>query len=101
MKALKGKLKEWSNTSLGYLRMQKVQILNELAVLDTVMENRILTESEAALKATLLTDHEKHLKNKESIETKIKHFGYRRKTETPIFSRRWPVRIKEAIILTN
>ncbi|WMV25624.1 hypothetical protein MTR67_019009 [Solanum verrucosum] len=45
--------------------MQKVQILSELAILDTVMENVILTKSKAALKATLLMDYEEHLKNEE------------------------------------
>ncbi|KAG5593808.1 hypothetical protein H5410_035040, partial [Solanum commersonii] len=34
LKALKSKLKKWSNTSLGNLRIQKLQILNELAILD-------------------------------------------------------------------
>ena len=61
LKALKGKLKEWSRTSLGNLGLQKVQILR----LDALMENSVLTEEESTVKGSLIMNYEEHLKNKE------------------------------------
>ena len=54
IKALKGKLKELSTTSLGNLGLQKVQILSQLAMLDAVMENRVLSEEESPIEASLI-----------------------------------------------
>ncbi|KAG5594948.1 hypothetical protein H5410_036180 [Solanum commersonii] len=70
---LKGKLKEWSRTNLGNLGLQRVQILSQLAMLDAVMENRVLTEEESAMKASLIMDYEQHLR-RDSMNTKIKSF---------------------------
>ena len=64
LKALKGKLKESSKTSLGNLGLQKVQILSQLAMLDAVMENRVLTEEESTMKASLIMNYEEHHKMK-------------------------------------
>lgn len=73
LKTLKGKLKEWSRTNLGNLGLQRVQILSQLAMLDAVMENRVLTEEESAMKASLIMDYEQHLR-RDSMNTKIKSF---------------------------
>lgn len=65
LKALKGKLKEWSRTNMGNLGTQKTQILSELVRLEAIQENRVLTEEETTLKASLLMEYEEHLKNEE------------------------------------
>lgn len=65
LKALKGKLKEWSKIVSGNLLVQKVHILSWFSTLDTMMESRVLTEKESAMKASLLMEYEEHLKNEE------------------------------------
>nr|XP_009608246.1 uncharacterized protein LOC104102270 [Nicotiana tomentosiformis] len=65
MKSLKGKLKEWSRSSQGNLGLQKTNMLNQLAMLDSTLEYRALTEEESVKKASLLMEYEEHLKNEE------------------------------------
>uniref|UniRef100_M1CD35 Uncharacterized protein n=1 Tax=Solanum tuberosum TaxID=4113 RepID=M1CD35_SOLTU len=48
LKALKGKLKEWRKTIQGNLKMQKANVLKQLADLEEIQEQRALEEREIA-----------------------------------------------------
>jgi len=65
LKALKGKLKEWSRYEQGNLKLQKNNLLNQMAVLESHQSNRILTEEEIEKKPTLFMEYEGCLKNEE------------------------------------
>lgn len=65
LKALKGKLREWSKSCQGNLKAQKSNLLKQLAVLDRVLEVRSLTEGEMVDKTSLLLKYEELLKNEE------------------------------------
>lgn len=65
LKALKEKLKEWSKEERGNLQIQKTNLLNKMASLDSLMENRALTEDEVSLKATTFMEYEELIKNEE------------------------------------
>lgn len=64
MKALKGKLREWSKSNQGNLKVQKSNLLNQLAVFDKILESRNLTKEELVEKAFVLMKYEL-LKNEE------------------------------------
>uniref|UniRef100_M1BXT6 Non-LTR retroelement reverse transcriptase n=1 Tax=Solanum tuberosum TaxID=4113 RepID=M1BXT6_SOLTU len=53
LKALKEKLKEWSRSDQGSLKLQKSRLLNQMADLDSILDSRIMTEEEIAKKAEL------------------------------------------------
>jgi len=65
LKALKGKLKEWSRNEQGNLNLQKNNLLIQMAELDSHLNSRALTEEEIAKKATLFMEYEGCLKNEE------------------------------------
>ncbi|KAG5631925.1 hypothetical protein H5410_003642 [Solanum commersonii] len=58
LKALKDKLREWSKTSQGNLASQKQSVLNQIAELEEVQDQRALHEDEIQLKADLLIEFE-------------------------------------------
>ena len=58
MKALKDELREWSKTPQGNLASQKQSILNQIAELEEVQDQRALNEDEIQLKADLLVEFE-------------------------------------------
>lgn len=58
LKALKDKLREWSKTSQGNLASQKQSVLNQIAELEEVQDQRALHEDEIQLKADLLVEFE-------------------------------------------
>ncbi|XP_047257605.1 uncharacterized protein LOC124889670 [Capsicum annuum] len=64
-KALKGKLKDWSRMEQGNLKLKKNSILNQMAEIESLLNNRALTEKETARKATLFMEYEGCLKNEE------------------------------------
>ena len=65
LKALKGKLKEWGRNEQGDLKLQKNNLLNHMAELESHQSNRVLTEEEIEKKATLFIEYEGCLKNEE------------------------------------
>lgn len=65
MKALKGKLKEWIKEERGNLSLQRSNLLNKMTTLDSIMDCRVLTKEEAALKAATFLEYEELLKNEE------------------------------------
>ena len=50
---------------MGNLGTQKTQILSELARLEAIQENRVLSEEETIVEASLRMEYEEHLKNEE------------------------------------
>ncbi|XP_070017179.1 uncharacterized protein [Nicotiana sylvestris] len=66
LKALKGKLKEWSRSSEGNLGLQKSKLLSQLAGFEATQQLRALTEEESVRKAVTLMEIEEQLKNEES-----------------------------------
>ncbi|WMV15498.1 hypothetical protein MTR67_008883 [Solanum verrucosum] len=56
LKALKGKLKEWSRCDQGNLKLQKSRLLNHMADLDSILDSRILTEEEVAKKGETIVE---------------------------------------------
>uniref|UniRef100_A0A0V0HVN8 Putative ovule protein n=1 Tax=Solanum chacoense TaxID=4108 RepID=A0A0V0HVN8_SOLCH len=66
LKALKGKLKEWSKEEKGNLLLERSILLNKMATLDSIIDNRALTGEEAALKAITLLEYEELLENEET-----------------------------------
>ncbi|XP_016487802.2 uncharacterized protein LOC107807866 [Nicotiana tabacum] len=65
LKALKGKLKEWSRVYEGNLGLQKSKLLSQLAGFETTQQLRMLTEEESVRKAATLMEIEEQLKNEE------------------------------------
>lgn len=65
LKFLKGKLKEWSRTYQGNLGLQKQSILRQLAELEKVQDQRLLTDDEAYLRAVLTVEFEENAKREE------------------------------------
>lgn len=65
LKALKGKLKEWSKTNRGNLKQQKQMVVNHLAEYDMIQNQRISEEGEIASKIDLTAEYEKIAKNEE------------------------------------
>lgn len=59
LKALKGKLKEWSRNEQGNHKLQKNKLISQMAELDSCLENRTLTEEEIAKKANLFMEYMK------------------------------------------
>ncbi|WMV40391.1 hypothetical protein MTR67_033776 [Solanum verrucosum] len=62
LKYLKGKLKEWSRTRQGNLGLQKQSILNQLADLERIQDQRQLTDDESYLRAVLTVEFEDNAK---------------------------------------
>ncbi|KAG5589142.1 hypothetical protein H5410_039656, partial [Solanum commersonii] len=62
LKYLKGKLKEWNRTRQGNLGLQKQSILNQLADLERIQDQRQLTDDESYLRAVLTTEFEDNAK---------------------------------------
>ncbi|XP_070016488.1 uncharacterized protein LOC142182619 [Nicotiana tabacum] len=67
LKALKGKLKEWSRVYEGNLGLQKSKLLSQLAGFETTQQLRALTEEESVRKAATLMEIEEQLKNEEIV----------------------------------
>ncbi|WMV36297.1 hypothetical protein MTR67_029682 [Solanum verrucosum] len=67
LKALKEKLKEWSRSDQGSLKLQKSRLLNQIADLGSILDSRIMKEEAAAKKAELYLELEEVLKNEESV----------------------------------
>lgn len=65
LKALKGKLKEWSREEKGNLSLQRSTWLSRMAAMDIIIERRALTEEEASEKAATFVEFEELLKNEE------------------------------------
>lgn len=65
MRLLKVKLKEWSKTVHGNLGMQKKSILNQLADLDLIHDQRTLSDDESYLRAVLTVEFEENAKREE------------------------------------
>ncbi|WMV57474.1 hypothetical protein MTR67_050859 [Solanum verrucosum] len=65
LRLLKDKLKEWSKTVHGNLGMQKQSILNQLAELDLIQDQRILSDDESYLRAVLTVEFEENAKREE------------------------------------
>ncbi|XP_070040904.1 uncharacterized protein [Nicotiana tomentosiformis] len=63
LKALKGKLKEWSRSWKGNLGMQKSKLLSQLTCFAVTQQSRALTEEESIRKAVIFMEFEDHLKN--------------------------------------
>lgn len=58
LKALKENLKVWSKTLQGNLGLQKQSILNQMAALEEIRDQRCLNDDENYLKATLEVEFE-------------------------------------------
>ncbi|WMV37642.1 hypothetical protein MTR67_031027 [Solanum verrucosum] len=58
LKALKTKLKDWSKSVQGNLRIQKQLVLAKLAKLEEIQEHRTLQDKEIVSRMTLLNDFE-------------------------------------------
>nr|XP_009767855.1 PREDICTED: uncharacterized protein LOC104218933 [Nicotiana sylvestris]XP_016468821.1 PREDICTED: uncharacterized protein LOC107791296 [Nicotiana tabacum] len=58
LKTLKGKLKEWSRTLQGNLELQKTNVLNQLAQLEEIHDQRPLNEEEIYAKTALAMEFE-------------------------------------------
>ncbi|KAG5593623.1 hypothetical protein H5410_034855 [Solanum commersonii] len=67
LKALKEKLKEWSRSDQGSLKLQKSRLLSQIADLGSILDSRIMKEEAAAKKAELYLELEEVLKNEESV----------------------------------
>ncbi|WMV42285.1 hypothetical protein MTR67_035670 [Solanum verrucosum] len=65
LKYLKDKLKEWSRTRQGNLGLQKQSILNQLADLERIQDQRQLTDDESYLRAVLTVEFEDNAKREE------------------------------------
>ncbi|WMV44404.1 hypothetical protein MTR67_037789 [Solanum verrucosum] len=65
LKALKGKLKEWRKTIQGNLKMQKANVLKQLADLEEIQEHRALEEREIASRLALTMEFEDIAKHEE------------------------------------
>ncbi|XP_019242211.1 PREDICTED: uncharacterized protein LOC109222297 [Nicotiana attenuata] len=65
LKALKGKLKEWSKLTQGNLNIQRLNLLGQLAELEETQELRMLNEEEKIKKATLLIEFEENVRKEE------------------------------------
>jgi len=66
LRALKEKLKEWSKTSQGNLKQQKQLVLNQLAEIERIQDQRILEEGEIVSRLALTTELEEIVKNEET-----------------------------------
>uniref|UniRef100_A0A0V0IFJ2 Putative ovule protein n=1 Tax=Solanum chacoense TaxID=4108 RepID=A0A0V0IFJ2_SOLCH len=66
LKMVKQKLKEWSGVTFGELINKKNRLLNELAEIDLIQNDRMLTEDEMIIRATILVELEELAKNEES-----------------------------------
>ncbi|WMV09464.1 hypothetical protein MTR67_002849 [Solanum verrucosum] len=66
LEVLKQKLKIWSKFVLGEHTNRGNTLLQELAELDLAQDNRVLTEDEMVVKATILVELEVLAKNEES-----------------------------------
>ncbi|WMV29767.1 hypothetical protein MTR67_023152 [Solanum verrucosum] len=66
LRALKEKLKEWSKTSQGNLKQQKQLVLNQLAEIEMIQDQRILEEGEIVSRLALTTELEEIVKNEET-----------------------------------
>ncbi|WMV51646.1 hypothetical protein MTR67_045031 [Solanum verrucosum] len=66
LKMLKHKLKEWSRVTFGELNNKKNILLSELAEMDLIQNDRVLTEDEMMIRATVLVELEELTKNEES-----------------------------------
>ncbi|XP_075092532.1 uncharacterized protein LOC142172752 [Nicotiana tabacum] len=65
LKALKEKLKEWSKTIQGNLKIQKQHILDQLAEIEDIQELRSLNEEETHKKTSLLLEFEENARKEE------------------------------------
>ncbi|XP_049347879.1 uncharacterized protein LOC125812432 [Solanum verrucosum] len=65
LKYMKGKLKEWRRTRQGNLGLQKQSILNQLADLGRIQDQRQLTDDESYLRAVLTVEFEDNAKREE------------------------------------
>lgn len=61
LKALKGNLKEWSRNEQGSLSIQRANLLNQMARLDSLLDKRALTQGQALRGASILVEYEELL----------------------------------------
>lgn len=66
LRNLKQKLKVWSKATFGEQVSRKNSLLNELAELDLIQDNRSLTEDEMMIRATVVVELEELAKNEEA-----------------------------------
>lgn len=71
LRALKEMLKEWSKTTQGNLATQKQLVLNPLAELEKMQEQRNLGTDEIASRVTLNMEFEDIAKRGDCLETKV------------------------------
>ncbi|WMV29916.1 hypothetical protein MTR67_023301 [Solanum verrucosum] len=65
LKMLKERLKEWSRNNRGNWKQRKGDILNQLATLEAIQEQRALTDDEAMQKSNLALEFEEVARNEE------------------------------------
>ncbi|KAG5580158.1 hypothetical protein H5410_050785 [Solanum commersonii] len=63
LKMLKEKLKEWSRNNRGNWKQRKGDILNQIAALEAIQEQRALTDDEAMQKSNLVLEFEEVARN--------------------------------------
>ncbi|KAG5585521.1 hypothetical protein H5410_045955 [Solanum commersonii] len=63
---LKQKLKDWSGVTFGELNNKKNSLLSELAEMDLIQNDRVLTKDEIMIRETVLVELEELAKNEES-----------------------------------
>lgn len=67
LKALKGKLKDWSKTIQGNLKLQKNKVITQLAELEAIQEQRPLEEGEIASRLALSLEFEDIAMHEETV----------------------------------
>ncbi|XP_060211901.1 uncharacterized protein LOC132639474 [Lycium barbarum] len=65
LKALKSNLKTWSRSEDGNLGSKRRSLVGQMAEMDVVLEERVLTEEESIKKVTLLIEYKELVKNEE------------------------------------
>ncbi|WMV31298.1 hypothetical protein MTR67_024683 [Solanum verrucosum] len=89
LRALKEKSKEWSKTSQGNLKQQKQLVLNQLAELEMIQDQRILEEGEIVSRLALTTELEEIVKmKKQHGDRDLGQFGLDKGTGIPVSSTR-------------
>ncbi|KAG5616485.1 hypothetical protein H5410_016309, partial [Solanum commersonii] len=77
LKMLKERLKEWSRNNRGNWKQRKGDILNQLATLEAIQEQRALTDDEAMQKSNLALEFEEYADDTVIFcEPKVEQIGY-------------------------